>query len=170
MKKVFLLSSLLLTACFTFCQSPGIKRIDSLANAIDQAAWLEIRDTINNEMAEAGVSSQTVVTMLTDGKQLLKYTNHVNIGRRQADSMAYTRYTSLFYFLDKKLSLAVDSANTSKGSLVTRYYFEDGQCIYPAKTDERTQKRINTLQEIAKGMQQAIAPRLGSPGSGTRNN
>lgn len=169
MKKMFLLSNLLLAACTTLCQQPGINRIDSLATAIDQAAWLEMRDTINNGMAEAGVSSQTVVTMITDGKQLLKYINQTNIGRRQADSMVHTEYISLFYFHDKKLSLAVDSVNTGRGPLVTRYYFESDQCIYPAKTDGRTQKRINTLLETAKGMQEAIIPRLGNPATGTRN-
>jgi len=137
----------------TYAQdSIKIKKIDALVAAINNSGFSIQRDTIKQESPEIGIKMITYLTMLSNGSELLKYINDVDITMTQEGFKKHMGGANTFYFEHNKLIKVEEYMIEADQKKEAIWYFSEDKPLYYTLQSPEADARAFLLLSMAKTM------------------
>ena len=153
MKTTLTFIFILAILCNVYSQNTlKIKQIDTLVSAIN-TSHLQIQyDTLIQDHPEMGLKMITYLSMIVNGRELIKYVNLVNTAMTENTVTRQMISSSSFYYNHNKLIKVEEYLIAGdKKETMDWYYAEDKPLYYTLQSDKAAD-RTTLLLTISKGM------------------
>ncbi|NTS44004.1 hypothetical protein HRG84_24205 [Flavisolibacter sp. BT320] len=156
MKTFFLCAAMLFTFKVYSQDTVKLKQIDSLVNLINNSGFKVKRDTVKQDNPVMGFSARNYLTTISNGKELLKYSNDSHFIAQQNGSSEKSFSNNTFYFHHNKL-IKVEEFTTKEGKKMdAHWYYADDKPVYYTFKSDRSQARAELLLVMAKSMMEKM--------------
>jgi hypothetical protein len=148
---------------FTFCYSVWsqdtlkIKQIDVLVASINSSTLPVKRDTLIQDHPEMGLKMTTYLTMIINGKELIKYVNLVKTTMTENAVARQMTTSNSFYYDHNNLVKAEEYLiEGEKKKTADWYYANDKPFYYTLKSDKAADRAILLLTMAKEMLKQVI--------------
>jgi hypothetical protein len=140
----------------------NIKQIDSLVKLINNSNFKTQRDTIKQDHAAMGFSSQAYLTMVSTDTELKKYINDFHSISQASGKTKKLNGANEFYFDQNKLIKVDEFMTEGDEKFEFHWYFANEKPIYDTLTGDMGIERGDQLLKIAKSLLDGFKASLNS--------
>jgi hypothetical protein len=129
-----------------------MKQIDVLVSNINASGLYVQRDTIIEDRPAIGLKMTKYLSMIIDGKELMKYTNDMNTIMKQNGVSTGLISSNTFYYCHNKLIKVEEFLIEGDKKSAAEWYYSDGKHLYNTLRSDKAEARAALLLEISNSM------------------